>query len=148
MIEKYQNIQCSTACWVWGCKVTDQLECPCPPLKVPTMDMCASEVGNRRRWPALPSPPFLLHHGHLCVCIAFLEKRWQQNIRSEEGKLEEAVWSYETVWNEKKSILTYGSWDCILYTEGVRSYTLTFFVLYGYHCILKFATQRKEVPAG
>lgn len=75
MIEKYQNIQCSTACWVWGCKVTDQLECPCPPLKVPTMDMCTSEVGNRRRWPALLSPPFLLHHAQLCVCVLLSWKR-------------------------------------------------------------------------
>lgn len=110
---------------------------------------CLQWACERQKWAMLCGVPFsFTSWPAVCVCIAYLENRWQQNILSEEGKLAEAVRFYETVWNERKSILPYRSWDCILYTEGPRSYTFTFFCPIWIPLYSEICNQKEEVRVG
>lgn len=142
MIEKCQNIQCSTACWVWGCIVT---------VRVPmsTIESAYNGHVSVRSGQCSAESPFLLHHGQLCVCVLLTWKIDGSRIYYRKKANWQRQCDFMKPFGMKGSqYFAIGPGIVCFTLRDLGPILLPFFVLFGYHCILKFATQRKEVPAG
>ena len=101
LIERCQNTQCITVCWVWGCIAAEQSGWLCWPLSTTEctnnghVSIRNGTRSNWRRWPGLMNHIFFyttLMAG--CASVAYLGNTKHQGALWEEGKPAEAVWGF------------------------------------------------------
>lgn len=86
--KRWQNIQCITACCIWGCVDTDQSLCPCWPQSTAEsayngqVRIRTGQWSNGRRWYGLKNHIFF----NIIWTDGYMGNRWQRDALWEEDK--------------------------------------------------------------